>query len=260
MPSALAAFLSRNSVNAAQGLPLVHTTQSYNLKAIMAGDEIKTQPCDVFTDDSLTYFFVGRPAYKYESKNSSAEAWELPCCFIFESDTLSPMKRIFPFDSGAFAGGRYPSYINKMPLAEFEVNSLDAPEKIIGAFFGNASRYFDLTPKSRDDVDAEFSLTPLDAEISAASRLAGEATPNSFDDRRFTIEMQYDKNVDLVSSKIIAVILPESYLDVKEIRDKIEMEWDAEPIGYPMYPLSVSMYHALIYKEVKDLYVRRGLL
>jgi len=258
--SALSAFLARNSVIASDELPFVHTTRSYNLRAIIGADQISPQECDVFAGENLSYFFVGRPAYKYSTDNSTAESWELPCCLVLESSSISTVKRIVPFDSGAFASRRYPSYINDMPLTEFISDELGDHRKIIGAFFENTEKYFSLNPKSRDQFSSEFSLTALDAELLAANRLASEATPISFDDRRFTIEIQTEESVNLVDSNIMAVILPECYLSIDSVRNKIQDEWGAEPIGYPVFPLSVSMYYALIYKEIKDLYIRRGLI
>ncbi|WP_421123145.1 hypothetical protein [Sphingobium yanoikuyae] len=214
----------------------------------------------MFKGDNLNYFFVGRPAYKYHSDSGTAEAWELPCCFIFEAASVGNVKRIFPFDSGAFHGKRYPSYINSMPMSEFEVQGYDAVGKIIGSFFGSAKRYFDLNPKTSDEFNNEFSLSPFDAEIQATMKLAGESTPNTFDDRRLCIEVQTDESLKLNNAKMLAVVLPEIYLDIDGVRDRIQNEWNAEPIGYQMFSLSVANYHSLIYKEISDFYKRKGLL
>ncbi len=260
MPKSLSAFLARNSVVSSDELPLVHSTKSYNLRLMIDTGDITPQPCDVFKGDDLNYFFVGRPAYKYHSDSGTAESWELPCCFIFEAASVGNVKRIFPFDSGAFKKRLYPSYINSMPISEFEVQGYDAIGKIIGSFFGSAKRYFDLKPKNVDQFNNEFSLNPFDAEIQATMKLAGETTPNTFDDRRFCIEVQTDQSLKLESAKILAVVLPEIYLDIDSVRDRIQNEWNAEPIGYQMYSLSVSNYHSLIYKEIHDFYKRQNFL
>jgi hypothetical protein len=226
----------------------------------MEGETINPQKCDVFVKDKLNYFFVGRPAYKHESDASQSPHWELPCCFIFESDAIKSAKRVFPFDSGAFAGKRYPSYIGSMPIERFEANSIDAAGKMIGAFFGSAKRYMEMRPKSQESFENEYSIGPLDAELSAASRLASEGAITKFDDRRFTIEIQSEQEVHLATTSPIAVILPEIYLGESDVLSKIQGVWGAEPIGYPMYPLSLNMYYALIYHEVSEFYKRRGFL
>ncbi|WP_267348713.1 hypothetical protein [Sphingomonas sp. GM_Shp_2] len=227
---------------------------------LMEEGVIKPQQCDVFLQDKLNYFFVGRPAYKYNSDSGQADHWELPCVFIFESQEIGGIKRIFPFDSGAFAGKRYPSYIAGMPIENFEVSGADAPGKLIGAFFGSARRYLDMQPKGREEFEAEYSISPLDAELSAASRLAGEGTIRTFDDRRFSIEIQSEQEVHLASTKPIAVVIPEIYLGVDGVMDKIQVDWQAEALGYPMHSLSLDNYYGLIYKEVFDFYTRRGFI
>lgn len=260
MTSPLQAFLSRNSVAAAKGLPLVHSTKSYNINFLMKDDAINPQKCDVFTDERLNYFFVGRPAYKHTSDVAQAAHWELPCCFIFESDVVQTIKRTFPFDSGAFAAGLYPSYIRNMPLERFESQGPDVAGKLIGAFFGSADRYMRLKPKSSEEFDHEYSINALDAELSATLRLAHESSLARFDDRRFTIEIQSEEPIKLSDVKPIAVVLPELYLDVEEVRNTIQKKWGAVPIGYSIAPLSLAMYYSQIYAAVESFYKSRGYL
>ena len=57
--SVLERFLQRNQITKARPLPLVHTTESYYLKKIVDTGAIKAQPCNVFTGEKLSYFFVG---------------------------------------------------------------------------------------------------------------------------------------------------------------------------------------------------------
>lgn len=260
MPSALESFLLRNSVVPAPTLPLVHSTKSYNLRAILEADSIQPQECDIFLQEKLNYFFVGRPSYKYSTTSTSADEWELPCCFIFASDVVKNPKRTFPFDSGAFSTKRFPDYIGMMPRCEFEVSGLGAPERIIGSFFGSAQDYFMLKSKSPNVFEQEFSLSPFDAEAKAILRLAGEKTIPDFDDRRFAIEVQSEDPVQFSTNKPLAVVLPEQYLDIDSVRTTIQDDWGAEPLGYPMFSLSVAAYHAIIYKEVHSFYKRNGFL
>src|SRR4051794_27358138 len=107
---ALADFLGRNAVAAADTLPLVHSARSYDLRRIIGRNQIAVAPCDVFNED-LNYFFVGRPAYKFGSRDEEATYWELPVCFIFEYDVIPGVKRVFPFDTGAHHLGLYPEYV-----------------------------------------------------------------------------------------------------------------------------------------------------
>lgn len=254
-------FLQRNSVIAADNLPLLHTTRSQHIKKIRGSDQIIASPCDVFISDNLNYFFVGRPAYKYTSSVSQAPYWELPACFIFSYDSIVDVKRIFPFDSGAFHNKRYPSYIGNMPLEDFEASAApDAPSRIIGAYFGDARSYFELQPKGHEKFTSEFSLTAFDEEIKAAHRLATEGTPRAFDDRRFTIEVQSTANVDLSSNHPLAVIVPSEYFDNIEFREHVENVWKAVPISYPTLSLSLEHYYGIIYEKVLTFFRSRGIL
>src|SRR4029453_381484 len=75
--SALLRFLQRNQITKSRPLPLVHTTESYYLKKIIETGQIKAQRCNVFAGEQLSYFFVGRAAYKRDSLQE-CEYWELP--------------------------------------------------------------------------------------------------------------------------------------------------------------------------------------
>jgi len=169
-------------------------------------------------------------------------------------------KRVFPFDSGAFSKRKLPDYIGLMPRREFEVNGADAPERIIGSFFGSTQDYFFLKAKPINVFEQEFSLSPFNAEAKAIMRLAGEKSIPEFDDRRFAFEVQSAEPVEFLVSKPLAVVLPEQYLDIEIVRNTIQDDWGAEPWGYPMFALSVSAYYAIIYKEVHSFYERRELL
>ena len=251
----------RTSVTQGGALPLIHTTTSYHLKKFQETNKLIATECDVFKPDRLSYFFVGRPAYKYQGDGPEAEYWELPCCFVFEFEAVTNITRVFPFDSGAFANRRYPSYINRMDLSNFEVNSAPhAASRIIGAFFGDTRSYFHLKGKDGSTFEKEFHLEVFDAELKALHRLANEKLPASFDDRRFTIEMQSSNDVDLTVTNPLAVIVPLPYFDNQNFLGHVQSTWKAVPIGYPMYTLSVSGYYYAIYERVEAFFKSRGIL
>jgi hypothetical protein len=248
-------------VSPAGSLPILHTTQAYHLKGISDTNKILSKPCDVFTGENLSYFFVGRPAYKYQSDGSEAEYWELPCCFVFEFGAVRDVKRIFPFDSGAFAKKRYPRYINEMDLNYFEASAApDAVSRIIGAFFGEPASYFELRSKDRGKFESEFGLRVFDAELKALHRLSRERSPTSFDDRRFSIEIQSSNGLDLKVINPLAVIAPLIYFDDPGFRYKVETDWKCMPIGYPVFTLSSDKYYYAIYERVAEFFRSRGYL
>ena len=204
---------------------------------------------------------LGRPAYKYESDGSEAEYWELPCCFIFEFSSVRNIRRIFPFDSGAFAKGRYPPYIRRMDLKFFEASPApEAVSRIIGAFFGNAASYFTLKSKDREKFESEFRLGVFDAELKALHRLSLEKSPSSFDDRRFSIEVQTPNTLDLRLINPLAVIAPQIYYDDPDFLRHVETEWACVPLGYPIYTFSSDKYYHPVYERVEKFFKDKGYL
>jgi hypothetical protein len=188
--SILSRFLQRNQITKANPLPIVHTTESYYLKRIVDSGRIKAQPCDVFAGQNLSYFFVGRAAYKRDILQE-AEYWELPTCLVFSFFT-DGAKRIFPFDSGAFSAARYPNYINMMELSDFEVvDDPEAPHKIIGTFFNSTRNYYRLAARPKEQFEALFDVDVLDEEMKALHKLI-QHKDKKFDDRRFAIEVQFE--------------------------------------------------------------------
>ncbi|WP_137102606.1 hypothetical protein [Azospirillum argentinense] len=254
-------FLTRNSVAAAGNMPLVHSTRAHFIKHIMREERVIASPCDVFTKDRLNYFFVGRPSYKFDGDSAEAEYWELPCCFIFDFNSINGIKRIFPFDSGAFYNKRYPQYINRMKMDDFNVSRVSrASERIIGAFFGSIDSYYHLKPKDKISFETEFSLGAFDEELRALHKLAMHSASTNFDDRRFAIEVQSEEDVDLNLNKPLAVVVPSVYYDDLTFRNHVEGKWGAQAISYPVFSLSVSQYYYAIYERVASFYKKIGVL
>ena len=257
----LADFLLRENVQLGGTLPVVHTMPARLLRQLSQSNVVAPQPCDVFVGETLSYFFVGRPAYKYRSDEREAEYWELPCCFIFEFEALKSVRRVFPFDTGAFHNKLYPPYINNMPMNDFEVSSvMDSTSRIIGAFFGDPRSYFDLKPKDEGNFEQEFPMQVFDQEIKALHRLARERAPVTFDDRRFSIEIQETAAIDLRATSPLAVIAPFQYYNYVPFRNQVETTWRAVPLGYPTYPLSVAAYYYAVYERVEEFFRLRGLI
>lgn len=257
----LGEFLMRNSVIDGGGLPLVHSTKAFHLRSLQDNNTLIAHDCDVFEGEKLNYFFMGRPAYKTETEEAESAYWEFPCCFIFEFAAIGDIRRIFPFDSGAFARERYPNYLKMMKPEAFEVSSVaDAPGRIIGAFFGSPRRYFDMKAVGEDDFHANHLLKPMDMEIKALHRLSLEKSATSFDDRRLTIEVQSGSDVDLTVTQPLAVIAPSEFFEDDAFRTHVETVWRATPISYPVFSLNVKSAYGQIYAKVHEFYQARGLL
>lgn len=255
-------FLSRNSIIPSGQLPLAHVTQAYFLRRIFQTDSIEPSRCDVFTNEKLAYFFVGRPAYKRTPGTSPSQHWELPACFLVEYQAVGNPRRVFPFDSGAFSSGkRYPPYMSMMDLEDFNAGSdLSAPSKIIGAYFGGTKQYFMGKPKEESVFRDEFQVKALDAEITAVQKLYSGIGLSDSDDRSLSIEVQTDQVITLTGKKLIAAIFPSCYLDNAYLRTHITSDLEAEILTYDIHGFNQAGYTAEIYRHVQDVLTRRNLI
>lgn len=259
--SPFAQFLMRPSVVPAKPLPLIHSTTGYHARAIAASDSISATKCEVFQNENLNYFFVGRPAYKARVGKGESHHWQLPVVFVLQYDAVAVPKRVFPFDSGGFAKGRFPEYIKMMKLEDFECSGVPhAQERIIGSFFSGPGDYFQVKPRSPDSFSAAFPLNAFDQEVEAVQLLSFERHDPDIDDRRITIEIQSASDLLLTATHPLAVIAPYNYLEVAAFRDKITNDWGALALGYSMMPLNADNYHSQIYETVSKLYMDLGLL
>lgn len=257
MTSPMEEFLKRNSIAPVEGrLPLVHSTKSFNLRALTERAGLDPSDCGVF-NEKLLYFFLGRPSYRWARPDGSPEDWELPTCFVFNEDPGLNIKRVFPFDSGAHHAIRYPSYLQNIPLGNFESTPAVSPERIVSAFFGSFKRYLEAKPKSRHEVEEEFSLGPLDAEVLAVSKLASDSSAAGVDDRRFSIEIQSTSGIDFSVNAPSAVILPTPYLKDEGVREALRL-WGSEIISYDTFGLSLESYFGAIFIKFAEYCKARG--
>ena len=235
----------------------MHTTSAYRSKGILRAGALEPQPCDVFKGENLTYFFYGRPSYKRESKNQISKYWELPVVFIMNYSSVK-IRRIYPFDTGAFLRNYYPDFIGMTPLQEFELDStIDAPQRLVGSFFVNAERYFRLKPRMKNDFLNRFQVDVMEEEVRALHDLTAHFD-EKIDDRRFSIEIQTAESTDL-GGQVMAVVFPEEYAESDEFVDMV-YKLGAEPLIYPSYPLKQEMYYHTIYNIVFEFYRSKGLV
>ena len=259
MTSPFDGFLKRNSIAPIEGrLPLVHSTRSFNLRELIETSGLNPKGCKVY-DEKLLYFFLGRPSYRWARPDGTPEDWELPTCFVFDEIIDLEIRRILPFDSGAHAAKRYPSYIQNIPNENFQTDSSQAPDRIVSAFFGSFKAYLDAKPKSQEQVADEFSLGPLDAEVLAIGKLAGDTSASGVDDRRFSIEIQSKSSVSFNTNPPSAVILPTPYLKDEAVRSAIS-GWGAQAINYDTFGLSLSSYFGSIFVKFSDYCQARGFI
>jgi hypothetical protein len=240
----------------ASSLPLTHTTSAYFVQKILEKKAIKPRPCDVYLGEELSYFFVGRPAYK--SPNKDSMHWELPSCLITKFQKSKP-KRVLPFDSGAFSKGFLPSYTGMLDLDDFYLdNNLLSIQKYIGTFFGDSRSYFKGEAMPKKSFLTNHSIMPTEAPIHALlSLINGERIYKELDERRSSIECQFDTEIKIDSGEIIAAVLPDIYLDDKNFVKYIENN-GIDLLTYPIMPINNDYYYYALYERLFQYYEIKG--
>ena len=251
-------ILKGNNASTSPSLPLVHSAPAYFIQKIIESNKIRTRNCDVFLGESLSYFFVGRPAYK--ALNKDILHWELPSCIICDFNAMKP-KRIFPFDSGAFSKGFIPSYANMIELDDFALSIQEnTVQRYIGTFFGTTDNYFKGTPVNKNDFLAKHNVLPTEASVHAMLALiSGDRIAKELDNRRSAIEFQFDKEIDLADAKVLAIIIPEIYLQDKNFIESICDE-GYDIITYPIFPLNSDAYYYALFERCYNYYIRKGFI
>jgi hypothetical protein len=140
-----------------------------------------------------------------------------------------------------------------MDLNEFDITSVkQAPERIIGTFFSSTRDYYMMKPRSESRFRDEFLVELFDAEVNALHKLWCSPSPTA-DDRRAAIEIQFDEIHNLTKRNLLAIILPDVYLEHPTIRDFLN-SYKAKAYGYSVYPLNSAAYISQIYDYVKLFY------
>ncbi len=237
-------------------LPLVHTCEAYRFRSIFENQRIKPNPCDVFVGDSLAYFFYGKPSYRTSSDISATSMTSMvPVCFVISAPENLIPKRVFPLDTGAFHGGRFSKYFHRETLLD-DLSlpaRVDSAGKVVARYFGSNKAYFNSETK-------EIDLSPLDFEAQSYIQLINDKSITDFDDRRSSIELQYEEEIDLSTVKVHLVVLPTRFLDVPEISDRIFNDWKAEARTYHIAHWNPNEYLSTLYRELREYFSDKGFL
>jgi len=222
-------------------LPLMHVTKAdIFARYLCKSEKLEPRECPVF-GEPLLYFFYGRPAYKIDNKNIViTDEYLFPVCFIIDSSNVGKVKRIFPFDTGAFYNDLYNEHFNtldkkidnKEKLKECESyclgENMDTPAKFVSAFFGSNERY--LTGAFKKDLEFDYFTPTLHKYYSL---LCETGKPLS-DDRKYSVEIQLENEVALPNN-LLAIVIPSKANDKPEVRNLLK-KWNT--IGLPYYSIS----------------------
>lgn len=253
----LAEFLGEQSTNFKSGLPLVHSSESKNLPKMLSQGKIAVTACDTFKNENLAYFFHGRPSYR--RFHSQPKEWQLPFVLVLKSTCLLNVRRIFPFDSGAFCSNRFPSYLNEFSIDGYELSSqgITAVDLLIDIFFGSDTDYLHGKSRPADEVVHRRNLNIRHSEIKALCAMYNR-DQISADDRALAIEIQTDKDV-VIKDQLLGVVMPRPYFDDKTLKSYLKSQ-KVLVKNYDVYPLSTESYMSTVYTEVKAIYRKLRLI
>lgn len=254
----LSEFLNKKNLASDLTLPWVHSASAASLFKILEEEKLLAIDCDVFKGEKLVYFFVGRPAYKIPAVENPSE-WQMPIVFVVRFDKPPPIKRVFPFDSGAFHKGRMPSYISMFPIGAFELaTDTTMAGRLVSFYFKTQKRYFDRHAAGEQEMREEHSLDITHDQILALGKLYRDRDTAKLDDRAAAIEIQIAEDIPLQKSNVLGVVVPAEYKRHTDMRQALKaLTPNIET--YDIMPLGTEAHYGLVYECVKRIYKKTGI-
>jgi hypothetical protein len=210
-------------------LPLVHATECHHFDSIRRSHMLRPRPCPVF-NEPLLYFFYGRPSYRDSSKTTPIKDISYcPICFVFRTGRNIPIKRLFPFDTGASQNPHAlyePQVLANDALLKFSlIGAIQNAQRIVRTFFDTDENYLG----GRAKIGLAFSRGELDAKA-YYDLISGGGKPEC-DDRRSAIEIQTDASIDLHGA-LLAIAMPTTFLEDAPLMQTLLEDWHALPLTY----------------------------
>ncbi|MER9944801.1 hypothetical protein NKJ70_23155 [Mesorhizobium sp. M0092] len=252
----LAEFLTDQSTNFKSSLPVAHSSESSNLIRMLTGGKIAVTECDTFTSEKLAYFFYGRPAYR--KTYDKPKNWQLPFVLVLKSTCLLNVRRIYPFDSGAYFSGRFPEYLTGFDPKGYELAGQGLPviDLLIDIFFGTDSDYMHGVAKPVDEVKQRRKLDIRHSEVEALCAMYNRDQLKA-DDRALAIEIQTNTDVP-IKDDLLGIVMPRPYFEDKELKKRLKSVPGLIVKPYDVWPLSTESYMGTIYEEVLKIYRKLG--
>jgi hypothetical protein len=213
-------------------MPFFHSCDGYHLKSILLTEQLATKECPVFNKEKLLYLFYGRPAYKNSIQESSSSNFYLPVCFILDGNYLpKSIKRVFPFDTGAFNSGLYDNHLHHHMTMEQFLMTPDTTSitKTISYFFDTNENYYKGEPKSDIDYDI------LNFPIEAYRNLISAAQLGKADDRKASVEIQLADNLPLNGDIVKAVVMPACFTTSPLVKNIVIDKWQVDILPYKSF-------------------------
>lgn len=234
----------------------MHCTKSEHFFSMVASGSLEPTECKWFKEH-LNYLFYGRPAYRpyQDAENTSLEAFR-PVAIIFEPDYNLTLKRVFPFDTGAFFEHRYEKFIsNHTRIENFQADpDTDSASRLVSMFFRSNKDYYFSRSTSPSNV------APTNLVVSSLSGMFQSRGLSEVDDRRSTIEVQVADCIALNKRSVMAVCMPGVYCEDDKLYEMITKDWDADIVDYDIYYDSPLHDLREVMARVKDYLNRKNFL
>ncbi|MFA1676271.1 hypothetical protein ACDY97_26895 [Rhizobium mongolense] len=236
-------------------LPLVHSTDAYTLADALEDGSLEPRACDVFIGEALIYTFYGRPSFRPNmSEPATSLDHYLPVCLIFKSSFAQDIKRVFPFDTGAFANDYYRTFMHKrMALGDFALEAdLDTPGRAITTFFGSARNYLHAVP------DTKMQFDPAQFEARSYAALIDAKDSNAMDSRGSGIEVQIADPIS-IGKWVEAAVVPSTFVQ-SETGDALR-QLNIEILPYNVYSrMKPNEYTSTVTDACLTYYAQKGML
>lgn len=235
-------------------LPMVHMTDAFGVRGILQSGKIEPRLCRHFTEllkkeEHLSYFFYGRASYRPRLQSTTKNNARYPVALIIAFDpTQHSIKRIFPFDTGACFEKMYETWLHdRMKVMEFCLGDIiESAQKNISRFFNSNENYIDGKATAKIDVD------PAEFEIANFHSMINNVGDTKVDNRKSSIEIQFDKPIELSKSKILGVIVPETLMSSELLKSLVEPH-NIKPTPYELSDGSTSECDGVLIIEAKKL-------
>ncbi|WP_131799844.1 hypothetical protein [Paraburkholderia ginsengiterrae] len=238
----------------AEKLRWVHTTDAFAFRAILEQRVLTPQECKVF-GDPLTYLFYGRPAYRFNRRDNMRSSYHAPVVLIFRERILDHTFRLFPFDTGAFKGKRYDTWLHKgMELESFEYPGKEGNEgKHVTAFYGGNHRYWNGEGIAIGNISGEY-------EVEAVRDMISDKNMNVADDRRLVVELLVKDDIPLTADYLEAIYVPSSIKDAEFLKI-FEKDVNVSVYTYPANGMKPAIeYQALLEHFLSEFHEDMGAL
>lgn len=190
-----------------------HTTDGHGLRSMIESGTIRPQLCTVF-NENLIYAFYGRPAYRSRHDGSIGLAARAPVIVIFSPDLAVRGTRLYPFDTGAYAAGRYHRWLHSnTAVDDFALPATnEAARKHVSAFFQSNENYLQVRPGTPGvEYHGEF-------EVEQLAHILSDLDADEADTRRLAMELQVDTAIPLDQTIVESLVLPAELQDARWLK------------------------------------------